>query len=143
MPNGWWDQGDAPVGAGGCHRRISFMIAVTYGRRSRSTKSGRRCVPTTRSISSCARACTSGCSAIASRNTSPLITVWLTKPGVSWYDRRKSSWRNARSQRLLRHVCERPVETTLSGELTPVGHGSRIANHALLWRSVFGCELLQ
>ena len=51
---------NTPIGATGCHLIVSRNTASTYGNDARSSKSGSRCRPTTRSISACARCWTSG-----------------------------------------------------------------------------------
>lgn len=50
----------APIGATGYHRRVSKMTALTYGKFSRSLKSGSRSAPTTVSISAWAFSWASG-----------------------------------------------------------------------------------
>ena len=54
------DDKNAPRGSTKCHRIDSLTIALIYGREGRSSKSGRRCGPTTASISACAFFWTSG-----------------------------------------------------------------------------------
>ena len=59
------DAKDAQRGNAKCHRIDSLTIALIYVREGRSSKSGRRCAPTTASISACAFFWTSGYSAMA------------------------------------------------------------------------------
>ena len=59
------DDKDVPRGNITCHRIDSLTIALIYGRERRSSKSGRRCGPTTASISACAFLWASGYSAMA------------------------------------------------------------------------------
>ena len=59
------DDKNAQTGSIKCHRIDSLTIALMYGKERRSSKSGRRCGPTTASISACAFFWTSGYSIMA------------------------------------------------------------------------------
>lgn len=48
------DSWTTPMGSGGLHRSTSRYMASIYGKEGRSSKLGRRCIPTTESISFCA-----------------------------------------------------------------------------------------
>ena len=78
------EEGDARVLMGGRKRATSAMIASMNGRSFRSDMTGRRSEPTTRSISSCARRCASGCLAMRSMKDMRRDEVCVRAASALW-----------------------------------------------------------